>query len=68
MHNRTVFISTETKLNFILFVTEEITCLFFLFQASTTTGAGNGDQGEILKLQRTIKVNFSLFYIYIFLY
>lgn len=28
----------------------------FLFKASTAAGAGNGDQGEILKLQRTIKV------------
>lgn len=33
---------------------------FILFQTSSGAGAGNGDQGEMLKLQRTIKVSSSL--------
>lgn len=31
--------------------------LTYLFKTSAAAGSGTGDQGEILKLQRTIKVN-----------
>lgn len=35
--------------------------LTYLFKTSAAAGSGTGDQGEILKLQRTIKVNIFIF-------
>lgn len=34
--------------------------IFHLFQTSSVAGAGNGDQGEILKLQKIAKVSSKL--------
>lgn len=36
--------------------------LTYLFKTSAAAGSGTGDQGEILKLQRTIKVNIFIFF------
>ena len=41
--------------------------LTYLFQTSTAAGSGAGDQGEILKLQRTIKVNIFIVSIIIYI-